>query len=189
METSTPLLTAISDTVAAPEAPTMTPVAPADMKSAGFSPARLDAVILGVAGFIVLVTTALLLFVVVIQVQTYNSAIVSQLRAGRNVDHAAVLAYARATDFSAAKISALFLGFLLIFLGAMFVLRVAQASYALALSSDTKRQMAFSTSSPGLAMVTLGVLLVIVVLFTKSAIDYRAGTAAVPLYVTEDAAD
>src|ERR1051325_11496292 len=153
METSAPMLTSISSSIDVPAAPAVAVAPSADPKPAGLSPSRLDALILGVAGFIVLVTTGLLLFVVIMQVQTYHGAIDAQLHA-KTVDHAAVLAYARATDFSAAKISALFLVFLLFSLGAFFVLRVAQTSYALALSSGEKRQLAFSTSSPGLAMVT-----------------------------------
>ncbi len=175
--------------IAADEQESVKPAATRAARRARAGDRGLDRLILGVAGFIVVVTTGLLLYVVVTQVRTYNVAVMAALKAG-TLDHAAVLAYARSTDFSAAKISALFLGFLLIFLGAMFVLRVAETEYSFAMTPAEQRQVTFSTSSPGLAMVTLGVILVIVVLFAKSTIDYHPASAVeVPLYVTEDAAD
>ncbi len=149
----------------------------------------IDYFILGIATLVLSVTGGLLLYVVTIQAQTYQKAIDRELGLLGQIDHSAVLSYARSADVSATKISALFLGFLLIFLGSLFVLRIGRTQYALSLSAAENRNMAFSTTSPGLVMITLGVVLVSLVLFARSTVDYRPALASHPLTVVEDLAD
>lgn len=90
----------------------------------------------------------------------------------RPSDHATLLTYSRAWDFAVVKTSTLFLAFMLIFLGALYILRVAEVSYSLSIASPESRKISFSTASPGLVLVTLGTIVVIILLFSKSSINY-----------------
>ena len=96
---------------------------------------------------------------------------------GEPIDHAAALTYARASDAAVMKLSALFLGFLLIFTGALYVLRNATAQYKLR-AKGVGHSGGLQTSSPGLVVVTLGVLLVGTALVTVQQIDYQAQPTA-----------
>ena len=89
-------------------------------------------------------------------------------------DHAIILTYSRAWDFAVIKTSTLFLAFMLIFLGTLYLLRVAETSYSLSVASPGNEKLSFSTASPGLVLVTLGTIIVIVLLFSKSSINYEA---------------
>ena len=67
------------------------------------------------------------------------------------VDHAALLSYSRAWDFAVVETSALFLSYLLMFTGAIYVLRVSKSDFQLsAEKGDFKGHL--TTSSPGLVM-------------------------------------
>lgn len=88
------------------------------------------------------------------------------------VDHAALLSYSRAWDFAVVRTSALFLSFLLMFTGAMYVLRVGKTDFRLSVEKgDLKGNL--MTSSPGLVMMTLGVSLVACVLISKNFVEYK----------------
>jgi hypothetical protein len=91
------------------------------------------------------------------------------------VDHAAVIAYARGLGAAFIKTSALFLGFILIFTGTLYVLRTAEAAYQIHVTGGTV-QGSLQTTSPGLVIATLGVVLTIVTLMTKSDLDYEKTT-------------
>ena len=93
------------------------------------------------------------------------------------VDHAAVITYARALGAAFIKTSSLFLGFILIFTGTLYVLRTAEASFELAVTKGDI-QGSLHTASPGLVIVTLGVLLTIVALVVKGDINYQETTEA-----------
>ena len=87
------------------------------------------------------------------------------------VDHAALLSYSRAWDFAVVETSALFLSYLLMFTGAIYVLRVSKSDFQLsAEKGDFKGHL--TTSSPGLVMMVLGAFLVIGVLMDENAIKY-----------------
>jgi hypothetical protein len=123
-----------------------------------------------------------------VQYDTYRDAIASGGTAGGTIDHASTISYARALDFAIAKTTALTMGFVLIFLGALYVLRVGEAEYGLTVGNSAVKS-SLQTSSPGLVMVTLGVALTSVVLNTKSAIEYSgAAQIAAPGSATIDMA-
>lgn len=90
-----------------------------------------------------------------------------------SANHAVILAYARAWDFAIVKTSTLFLGFILVFVGALYLLRTVEMAYSLTARSSDKIEMGFSTTSPGLVLSTLGVIIIIVLLFTKTEIRYE----------------
>jgi hypothetical protein len=100
------------------------------------------------------------------------------------VDHAAVITYARGLGAAFIKTSALFLGFILIFTGTLYVLRTAEAAFNLQVSGGAT-QGSLQTASPGLVIVTLGVLLTIVALTTKSEVDYEKITQPADQAATE----
>ena len=60
-------------------------------------------------------------------------------RAGNPVDHAAVITYARALGAAFIKTSSLFLGFILIFTGTLYVLRTAEASFSWLLQKEISK--------------------------------------------------
>jgi hypothetical protein len=142
---------------------------------------RLDrslfAVVCVVLGFLFL----LLCTSLYVQYSSYHAAIVygQGIGVGLPPDHASVISYVRAFDFAVVKTSALFLAYALVFVGALYVLRVGEATYEL--SAGTKAgNGSFQTSSPGLVLVTLGVILIALVLNSKSALEYSRAPLAAP---------
>ena len=101
---------------------------------------------------------------------TYNQGLQKAL-AESPVHHEAVLAYARGLDAAIVKTSALFLGFLLVFTGALYVLRIATSHYRLSVKSGHNSGN-LQTSSPGLVIITLGIVLIIVTMLTHSTLDF-----------------
>jgi hypothetical protein len=89
------------------------------------------------------------------------------------LDHAAVLSYSRAWDIAVMKTSAMCCGFLLTFLGALYVLKSRDNAYRLRLSGMDK-QNTLETSSPGLVMITFGVALVITSILKETSVEYTA---------------
>lgn len=90
-------------------------------------------------------------------------------------DHAAALAYARASDAAVVKVAALFLGFVLVFLGALYTLRAIEVSYSLSYRGQDRAGAGFKTTSPGLVMVTLGVALVVLTVYSRTDVLYSGG--------------
>lgn len=128
---------------------------------------------------IFIVITGVLLFVAILlvtslsfQYSNYHRGIDQAVNGVVGVDHNSIITYSRAWDFAVVKTSALFLGFTLIFVGALYILRVADAGYQLSIKGGDV-QGSLQTSSPGLVMATLGVFLVAWVVYSKSIVDYH----------------
>jgi hypothetical protein len=101
------------------------------------------------------------------------------------LDNAAVLSFNRALDFALIRTAVVFVGFMLTFLGAMYVLRSAnEVQYGL--SIEDKKSM-LQTTSPGLVMITLGLVVVVAVLLTHDTVHYETqpGAIATPARVIE----
>jgi hypothetical protein len=116
-----------------------------------------------------------------------------------NQINAAVLSFARAKDFANIKLGGTLLGFLLIFIGALYLLKVFNLSYTASFSKPDLGNVSIATTSPGLVMITLGVIMAIVALISHNEISLAfpatnavlatpeqgqktvAGTAPVPL--------
>ncbi len=134
---------------------------------------------------IVIFVASLLIFGLAIQWRAYAAGLnAAAPQAGNHlstgdVDHAAVITYARGLGAAVNKTSALFLGFMLVFTGALYVLRSAQAAFSL---SATKGEMSgvLETTSPGLVIVTLGVILTMATIMTKSDLDYERSVPEAP---------
>lgn len=92
------------------------------------------------------------------------------------LDKAAVLTFARALDAAIIKTSGLFLGYVLVFTGALYVLRIATSQYRFNVKSG-RHSGTLQTSSPGLVMITLGVFLVALTVSNKTVMNYGEGTS------------
>ncbi len=80
------------------------------------------------------------------------------------------LILSRAMDFAFTKLTVIFLGFILVFIGTLYVLRLSQEMYSLGLENeDTKVRL--ETASPGLVLATLGVVLIIFTFQEKSYVE------------------
>jgi hypothetical protein len=127
----------------------------------------LDIAIFAAVAIVLLALLALLASNLSFQYGNYRDGIKLALADPKFIDHPSILTYSRAWDFAVAKTSALFLSFLLIFTGAMYVLRSAESRVELSAEKGELRG-ALSVSSPGLVMVAMGVFLVAFVLSNKT---------------------
>lgn len=124
-------------------------------------------VVLTVLAFILCLLTVNLVF----QHANYAAGIHEITSEKRALDHAAVLAYSRAWDFAVVKTSSIFLAFTLILLGTLYVLRAGSIAFRLD-DSGAAHRSSLETGSPGLVMITLGVLLMMFVTYHKDELEY-----------------
>ena len=133
---------------------------------------RLDKAIFIVMSIVLIVLVTFMAFNLKVQYRNYKKGIEATTLDGKRLNHAALISYSRAWDFAVVKTSALFLSFLLMFTGAMYVLRVEKTDIEFLMKKgDLKGKLI--TSSPGLVMVTLGVLLVACVLISRNSVEYK----------------
>lgn len=88
-------------------------------------------------------------------------------------DHAALLSYLTSRHVGIFKSSAIFISFVVILIGSLYVLRAAPASFSAAAEVGQKFRIVLSTASPGLAMVLIGAILVVFSLYKKSTVTYN----------------
>ena len=131
-------------------------------------PARLDILLFAVVASAAVYVFCLLSYSLYFQVHTYSNAIQAALRDPNRGDEIA-LAYARATDFAIVKTSAVFLGFIMALLGALYVLRAATAAFKFS-GSTAHSSASLQTSSPGLVMMALGVVTINCALFARTSV-------------------
>ena len=139
-------------------------------------PTFLDKSLFLLVAIMLLFTVALLSANLAFQHQNYRAGISAALMAP-NIDHAVVISYTRAWDFAITKISSVFLAFCLILIGALYVLRSAKVSYSLAVANSAQKS-SLETGSPGLVMITLGVLLMAIVMFSTSRVEYHGPSSS-----------
>lgn len=132
------------------------------------------------------VVTAVLVFLAILlstslyfQYRNYSAGIEKAVIGSSSTDFNSIITFSRAWDFAVVKTSAMFLGFTLIFVGALYILRVADAGYKLSIQGKLVHG-SLQTSSPGLVLATLGVILVGWVVYSKSVVDYSAGRPLSP---------
>ena len=140
------------------------------------APQVLDWRIFLVVTAILVLLTSLFLWGMKVQWEAYHAGIIAAL-APCAKDHAASLSYDRALGAAIVKTSALFLGFLLVFTGALYVLRTASVAYRAGMTAG-KFAGTLETHSPGLVIITLGVILISVTILTHSDINYVAPSPA-----------
>jgi hypothetical protein len=136
--------------------------------------ASLDKSLFWIVCMMLLFTVAYLSVNLWFQYRHYNAGITAALGAD-GIDHAVVITYTRAWDFAVVKVSSILLAFCLIMVGALYVLRVATVSYSFTMANQAQKS-SLETSSPGLVMITLGVALMAVVLFSTSKVQYQSAS-------------
>ncbi|MFO0574524.1 MAG: hypothetical protein U1A78_11030 [Polyangia bacterium] len=111
------------------------------------------------------------------QLRNYTTGIALAEQSGATSDAVSlILIYSRAWDFAVTKTSALFLGFMVIYTGALYVLRSADTAYEISLTQGAQLGATLKSSSPGLAMIGLGSALVALVLHNKSEVGFQIST-------------
>jgi hypothetical protein len=102
----------------------------------------------------------------------------AQAARGPKPDPVLALTALRFAEASLLRISTFFLSFVLIYVGALYVLRSAQTSYSASVEGGGIKT-AFQATSPGLVLATLGVGLVLVATFKTNGIAYNTDASSV----------
>lgn len=92
-----------------------------------------------------------------------------------DVDHAAVLGYSRALNTAVVKTCCVFLGYLLMYLGGLYILRTSRQAFGVEIEGKGLKG-SLNTASPGLVMASLGTALVLCALFHEPKLDYAPGS-------------
>lgn len=115
------------------------------------------------------------------QLNNYRVGITLARSSGATADAVSlILVYSRAWDFAVTKTSALFLGFTVIYIGALYVLRSADTAYEISYTQGTQMGASLKSSSPGLVLITLGAVLVGLVLYHKSEVGLQMSVSSAP---------
>lgn len=115
------------------------------------------------------------------QLNNYRVGITLARSSGATADAVSlILVYSRAWDFAVTKTSALFLGFMVIYIGALYVLRSADTAYEISYTQGTQMGASLRSSSPGLVLITLGSVLVGLVLYHKSEVGLQMSISSTP---------
>jgi len=172
--------------VAEPALPSPAAGDSAEVKS---RPSLFDQRIFSIMTSLLVVQLMLLVTSLAFQFHNYATGIALARESGASMDSVSlILIYSRAWDFAVVKTSALFLGFLVFYSGALFVLRSAEATYELSVSRGSQLGMTLKSSSPGLIMITLGAALVALVLNNKSAVELQVSAGPVAAAATTTSA-
>ena len=131
---------------------------------------RLDRWLFVVVCSILVIVSLLMLSSLVFQATDYREGI-RIASDPKTPDHSAIIAYARSLDIAVVKTSGVFLGFLLVFVGVLYVLRQSSTAYALHGRAGSLSG-GLTSSSPGLVLATLGVVLILGAMFNKGMVDY-----------------
>lgn len=132
---------------------------------------------LDISIFIVVTVAILAIFLFLLsnnyeQSSNYEKAI--DTASSNPADHAALLCYLTSRHIGIFKSSAIFISFVVILIGSLYVLRAAPSSFNAAAEVGQKFRIVLSTASPGLAMVLIGAILVTFSLYKKSTVSYES---------------
>lgn len=135
----------------------------------------------GIVTALLVVQLALLVGNLWFQLNNYRVGIALARSSGATADAVSlILVYSRAWDFAVTKTSALFLGFMVIYIGALYVLRSADTAYEISYTQGTQMGATLKSSSPGLVLITLGAVLVGLVLYHKSEVGLQMSISSTP---------
>lgn len=104
-----------------------------------------------------------------------------------STNHTEAVSYSNAMTAAVTKTCSVFLSFLVVFLGGIYVLMPKRDSFALDVKSHSVSAN-LASNSPGLIMMTLGIALTIVALMIKSEITIDSGPQQAAASQTEAAA-
>ena len=136
--------------------------------SAQSSMQTIDWILIAIVSTVLLSLTIFLLCDLSSFNSSYDTIIKNIIHSGEDQD---VLAYSRAKDFNNMKSITLIVSFLLIFIGAIYLLKVFNLNYKFGLDNPSLGKIDLQATSPGLVMITLGVILNIAILMTKTEIN------------------
>lgn len=122
---------------------------------------RLDRTLLLVVTAIIAIIAVLMIFTYIIQyfqARQLSAFLIAQKTVNPS---ATIIVGFQVTQSALLQISSFFLSFILIFVGALYVLRAAQSSFS-ASAEGGGFKTAFQTTSPGLVLAVLGVALILV---------------------------
>lgn len=127
--------------------------------------------------FFVVTVLALAIFILLcvnlwLQWSNYNKGIESVVSESF-VEHSVLISYSRAMDFAFVKSVTIFLGFILVLVGALYLLRVSETAYQIGMSGGSVN-ISLQTASPGLVLITLGVITILATTYNKSIISIDA---------------
>ena len=132
----------------------------------------LTVTLLVVGALLLLLVIGLLIINLQYQHGNYQTAIEVALKE-QPIRHVAVLAYSRAWDAATGETSAILLAFVMVFFGGLHALRASEQNYLLRVEGKEARGV-LETSSPGLAIITVGGLLVAITVLSQSSIEYTS---------------
>ena len=124
---------------------------------------------------VVIAIVAMLLFLLANFVEhssSYKKAI--DATSSGDVNHSALIVFLLSWNFGITRISVIFISFVIILIGALYVLRVAQSEFKASAKVEDRFQISLSTASPGLVMILLGTLLVVSSMYRESRVDYTS---------------
>jgi len=132
-----------------------------------------DKLIFTIVALLLVLVSLILLTNMVLQWSNYHQGIQLALKE-TDYPHVVILAYSRAMDFAFSETSTIFLGFILVFVGALYLLRLAQSAYGAGLHNSTV-SFSLQTTSPGLVLATLGVATVLSTVYDKTTVSLDHG--------------
>lgn len=133
----------------------------------------IDRVAIGALAILSLTVVGILITNVTFQCINYSGIINNHITKSSTPNYALILAFSRALDFAVMKTSTVFIGFLLAIVGALYVLRIGSSGYNLTIDAPGNTRFTLQTASPGLVMVTFGIIVVLVALNNKSLVTYE----------------
>ncbi len=130
--------------------------------------AKIDNLILTVLVLVIGFTMFLLVQNLLTQKKVYTDALISVQQSPTIITPNAVLAYSRSMDFAITKTSAIMMGFVLIFTGALLLFKLFNGSINLSSSLPGNVKFDLQTSTPGLALAAFGTIILVVAITTQS---------------------
>lgn len=127
---------------------------------------RQDIFLMASTGLLILLIAGLLITVLRSQLGNYERLLEGSVSANPAIS----LAYARAFDAAVIKTGSIFLAFLLVLLGGLYTFRATEAAYKLAGDGGSWKG-SLETASPGLVMVTLGIVVIGIAITKEHHID------------------
>jgi hypothetical protein len=129
----------------------------------------IDRALLWIVSSLIGAIMILLIVSFALQYSTYRDAL-TRVAANEPGNYVAIVTYLGAWDGAVTKTSCLFLSFVLILVGALYVLRTAQMAYSVSVEGGGAKG-ALQTTSPGLVILTLGIVALALSLFKPVSVD------------------
>ncbi|MFL6730001.1 MAG: hypothetical protein ACJ8D6_06745 [Sphingomicrobium sp.] len=134
-----------------------------------------DLLILGCTIVLLALVVSAILWNVSTQVSNYQEALRQEM-ASQAPSKVFLLSANRALDFVLIRSAALLFGVVLTLLGGLYLFRLFDAPIELNAGRSQEGSISLRTSSPGMLMISLGVILIIATVYARSSVNYRYET-------------